>query len=228
MCIATTAARILEGLNLLHQRVEHPDRARHRRGRNRRDRQGIAFGRFRRQVSRQRGGRGCLNYRLAPDRNLYVADRRLRIDYAINYREALHEQARRGVHEHAVRAGQAAVEAARQGAFWPYHDLLFRNGGRLTDADLVGYADSLGLDDEAFADALADGRHAGRVEADRLLGASLAVTGTPTFFVNGYRIVGTPPIWVFELALEAFREGRVESRRLAPPRPPEDDGRAER
>ena len=132
------------------------------------------------------------------------------------------------IHEHAVRAGQAAVEAERQGAFWPYHDLLFRNGGRLTDADLVGYADSLGLDDEAFADALADGRHAGRVEADRLLGASLAVTGTPTFFVNGYRIVGTPPIWVFELALEAFREGRVESRRLAPPRPPEDDGRAER
>ena len=62
-------------------------------------------------------------------------------------------------------------------------------------------------------------------EADRLLGASLAVTGTPTFFVNGYRIVGTPPIWVFELALEAFREGRVESRRLTPPRPPEDDGR---
>ena len=29
----------------------------------------------------------------------------------------------------------------------------------------------------------------------------------------------------FELALEAFREGRVESRRLTPPRPPEDDGR---
>lgn len=129
------------------------------------------------------------------------------------------------MHEHATHAAQAAVEAERQGAFWAYHDLLFRNGDRLTDADLVGYADSLGLDGEAFADALADGRHAGRVEADRLLGTSLAVTGTPTFFVNGYRIVGTPPIWVFELALEAFREGRVESRPLEPPRPPGQGGR---
>ena len=132
------------------------------------------------------------------------------------------------MHEHATRAAQAAVEAERQGAFWAYHDLLFRNGERLTDADLVGYADSLGLDAGAFADALADGRHAGRVEADRLLGTSLAVTGTPTFFVNGYRIVGTPPIWVFELALEAFREGRVESRPLEPPRPPGEVGRDDR
>ena len=132
------------------------------------------------------------------------------------------------MHEHATRAAQAAVEAERQGAFWAYHDILFRNGERLTDADLVGYADSLGLDAEAFADALAQERHAGRVEADRLLGTSLAVTGTPTFFVNGYRIVGTPPIWVFELALEAFREGRVESRPLEPPRPPGDDGRNDR
>jgi protein-disulfide isomerase len=132
------------------------------------------------------------------------------------------------MHEHATRAAQAAVEAERQGAFWAYHDILFRNGERLTDADLVGYADSLGLDAEAFAVALAQERHAGRVEADRLLGTSLAVTGTPTFFVNGYRIVGTPPIWVFELALEAFREGRVESRPLEPPRPLGDDGRNDR
>ena len=129
------------------------------------------------------------------------------------------------MHEHALRAARAAVEAERQGAFWAYHDILFRNGDRLTDADLVGYADSLGLDAGAFADALADGRHAGRVEADRLLGTSLAVTGTPTFFVNGYRIVGIPPVWVLDLALEAFRDGRVESRPIEPPRPPEGDGR---
>lgn len=132
------------------------------------------------------------------------------------------------MHEHAFRAARAAVEAERQGAFWAYHDLLFRNGERLTDTDLVGYADSLGLDAEAFAAALAEGRHTGRVEADRGLGTELAVTGTPTFFVNGYRIVGTPPIWVFELALEAFREGRVESRPLERPRPQEADGRNDR
>ncbi len=132
------------------------------------------------------------------------------------------------MHTHAPRAAQAAVEAQHQEAFWEYHDILFRNRDRLADVDLVGYADSLDLDSAAFAAALADDRHAGRVEEDVRLGYTLAVTGTPTFFVNGYRISGVPPLWVFDLALKAFREGRVDPRPLAPPRPPGDDGREER
>lgn len=129
------------------------------------------------------------------------------------------------MHAHADRAAQAAVEADRQGAFWDYHDLLFRHPDRLTDADLVGYADTLDLDTGAFVAALRDGRHAGRVEEDARLGATLAVTGTPTYFVNGYRISGVPALWVFELALEAFREGRVEAKPLQPPRPPGEGSR---
>lgn len=132
------------------------------------------------------------------------------------------------IHARAGRAAQAAVEADRQGAFWEYHDLLFRHRDRLSDVDLVGYADSLGLDSEAFADALADGRHAGRVEQDLALGYALAVTGTPTYFVNGYRITGVPPVWVFALALEGFREGRIEARPIVPPRPPDAGGRSGR
>lgn len=118
------------------------------------------------------------------------------------------------MHEHARRAAEAAVEAGRQDAFWRYHDLLFAHQGRLTDTDLVGYADSLGLDSEAFAEALAEGAHAEIVEADITFGRSLAVTGTPTFFLGGYRVVGVPPLWVFEEALEAFRKERVEPRPL--------------
>lgn len=124
------------------------------------------------------------------------------------------------MHPHAERAAQAAVEAQRQGAFWAYHDLLFRHQDRLTDVDLVGYADSLDLDVEAFREALRDGRHADVVARDRALGRQLAVTGTPTFFVNGYRIVGAPPIWVFEEAIRAFEEERVEPRALEPSGPP--------
>ena len=121
------------------------------------------------------------------------------------------------MHEHAARAAQASVEAARQGAFWRYHDLLFARQERLTDADLVGYADSLGMDAAAFARALEAGTHEGAVQQDVSLGVALAVTGTPTFFVNGYRLVGVPPLWVFEEALEAFEEGLVEPRPLEPP-----------
>lgn len=124
------------------------------------------------------------------------------------------------MHPHAERAAMAAVEAQRQGAFWEYHDLLFRNQDRLTDADLVGYADSLDLDVDAFAASLREGWHAEAVGADRALGRSLAVTGTPTFFVNGYRIVGAPPVWVIEEAIRAFEAGRVEPKALEPAGPP--------
>lgn len=121
------------------------------------------------------------------------------------------------IHPDAELAAQAAVEAHRQGAFWDYHDLLFRHQDRLAGADLIGYADSLGLDGEAFAEALEAGTHAAAVAADRRMGASLGVTGTPTFFINGYRVVGVPPIWVFEEAIRAFRRGTAERRPLAAP-----------
>jgi protein-disulfide isomerase len=119
------------------------------------------------------------------------------------------------MHEHAARAAQAALEAERQDAFWTYHDLLFENQGALSDPELVGYAERLGLDAEAVERALAEGTHQARMHADMELGQSLGVTGTPTFFLNGFRLQGVPPIWVFELAIEAFREGLVEPRPLA-------------
>jgi protein-disulfide isomerase len=119
-------------------------------------------------------------------------------------------------HAYAGRAAQAAVEAQEQGAFWRYHDLLFAHQDRLTDVDLIGYADSLKLDTDRFASVLSNSEHIETVERDIALGLSLAVTGTPTFFVNGYRLVGVPPLWVFETALEVFRTGRVEKRALEP------------
>lgn len=119
-------------------------------------------------------------------------------------------------HAYAGRAAQAAVEAQEQGAFWRYHDLLFAHQDRLTDVDLIGYADSLKLDTDRFASALSNGKHIQVVERDIALGLSLAVTGTPTFFVNGYRLVGVPPLWVFETALHVFGTGRLEKRALEP------------
>lgn len=120
------------------------------------------------------------------------------------------------MHSHAESAARAAVEAHRQAAFWEYHDLLFRHQDALTDVDLIGYADSLGLDTGGFEEAVRGEAHAERVAVDVALARSLGVRGTPTFYVNGYRVVGVPPVWVFEEAIAAFEEGTAKKRPLQP------------
>lgn len=119
------------------------------------------------------------------------------------------------MHEYAARAAQASIEAELQGRFWPYHDRLFESQSALSDADLVGHAEELGLDADAFERALGAGTHQARMHADMNMGRSLGVTGTPTFFLNGFRLQGVPSLWMLEIALEAFRKGVVESRPLA-------------
>ena len=54
------------------------------------------------------------------------------------------------VHPNAQLAAEASEAAAAQGAFWPMHDLLLEHQDALGPADLVGYADQLGLDVERF------------------------------------------------------------------------------
>jgi len=44
----------------------------------------------------------------------------------------------------AMLAHEAALAAGAQGKFWEMHDTLFENQTKLTRADLLGYAKSLG------------------------------------------------------------------------------------
>ena len=71
--------------------------------------------------------------------------------------------------------------------------------------DLIGYAEQLGLDVERFTDALRE--HAGAVRvAEDVDGADLsAVSGTPTFFINGQRHYGAYDIATLSAAVRAAR-----------------------
>jgi Na+/H+ antiporter NhaA len=94
------------------------------------------------------------------------------------------------VHPHAQLAAEAAEAADKQGGFWEMHDMLMDHQGALTTRDLVGYADSIGLDTDKFAADLR--KHAGAYRiAEDIDSADLAtVSGTPTFFINGNRYYG--------------------------------------
>jgi protein-disulfide isomerase len=90
----------------------------------------------------------------------------------------------------AMLAHEAALAAGAQGKFWEMHDTLFENQTHLTRADLLGYAKSLALDLAAFQQALDNHTYRPIVERDLAEAAGLGVTTTPTFFVNGRRLVG--------------------------------------
>jgi protein-disulfide isomerase len=89
--------------------------------------------------------------------------------------------------EHAAEAAESVAARAGEATFWDMHDLLYENQQALEDADLVTYAASLGVDEDAVADDLASGAMATRVRKDFRGGVRSGVNGTPTFFINGVR-----------------------------------------
>jgi protein-disulfide isomerase len=98
----------------------------------------------------------------------------------------------RSSHPRAHAAACAAEAAARQGAFWPMHDALFADQGRLEDPHLWARAERLGLDVARFeadrrSDAVAE-----RVRADFRAGVRAGVATTPTVFVDGRAHPGRP------------------------------------
>ncbi len=59
-------------------------------------------------------------------------------------------------------------------------------------------ASEAGLDGDALQACVESGRYQDEVEAAVQEGRRLAVSGTPTFFINGHRLVGAQPWEAFE------------------------------
>ena len=96
----------------------------------------------------------------------------------------------RASHPRALAAAHAAEAAAAQGAFWPMHDALFADQGRLEDQHLWARAERLGLDLERFeADRRSDAV-ARRVREQFHGGVRAGVATTPTVFAGGARRAG--------------------------------------
>ncbi len=95
------------------------------------------------------------------------------------------------VHPHARMAAEAAEAAAQQNAFWQLHDIMLEHQSELTAKDLLRYAERIGVDADRFRRDLADHTGAGRIDRDIEQAAASGVVGTPTFFVNGQRLVGS-------------------------------------
>jgi protein-disulfide isomerase len=89
------------------------------------------------------------------------------------------------IHPNAQLAHQAGMAAKEQGKFWEMHDLLFGNQHRVERADLIGYAQKIGLDIRRFERDMDSDRVKQVIAADVADGAKVGVTGTPSFLING-------------------------------------------
>jgi protein-disulfide isomerase len=106
------------------------------------------------------------------------------------------------MHDRAGPAAEAAEAAGEQGKFWQMHDKMFANQQALDAASLDKYAQEIGLDMGRFKAALASGKFKERIAADSKQAAQFGVTGTPTFFVNGRKIVGASPFDEFKAVID--------------------------
>ena len=98
------------------------------------------------------------------------------------------------IHKFAEPASRASIAAGRQDKFWEMHDKLFQNYRALDDASLKKYAGEIGLDVAKFEKDMADPAVAAAVQAEMAEAQRLGVSGTPTFFINGYNV----PSWDFQ------------------------------
>jgi protein-disulfide isomerase len=110
------------------------------------------------------------------------------------------------VHPQAQLAAEAAEAAAAQGAFWEMHDLLLAHQDHLRLADLLRYAEELGLDPDRMHEDLKRRTHQSRVARDVESADLSGVAGTPTFFVNGKRHYGAFDLASLSAAVRTARE----------------------
>ena len=88
-------------------------------------------------------------------------------------------------HKFAMPAATAALAAEKQGKFWEFHDLLFKDYNRLNEQKVKEIAQQLNLDMEKFEKDQQDPQIRAMINRDLAEGNRAGVRGTPTIFVNG-------------------------------------------
>lgn len=92
--------------------------------------------------------------------------------------------------------------ANEQGKFWEYIEVLFNNQKEQDKESLKNYAIELGMDGNKFTECIDTSKFEGEIEKDINDGLNYGVGGTPSFFINGYLLVGAQPYEEFEKMIE--------------------------
>jgi|Deesub1362A_J573_1020465.scaffolds.fasta_scaffold04475_1 protein-disulfide isomerase len=106
-----------------------------------------------------------------------------------------------------IMTSSAANCAGEQGKYWEYHNMLFERQTEWIEENLTAnnsplykYAEELGLNLDDFKTCLQSDKYVQEIQKDYLDGLNSGVTGTPTLFINGIKVVGfNPPEKYYEI-----------------------------
>lgn len=105
-------------------------------------------------------------------------------------------------HPRAMALALASEAAALQGAFWPFHDALYDDPGRIDDPHLWARVEQLGLDLDRFEADRRSAAVAERVTSDVRAGLRAGVGLTPTLVApDGAMHPGAPAIALLDAIL---------------------------
>jgi len=122
------------------------------------------------------------------------------------------------IHPWAKDAAIAAscVSSQNLSAFWKLHDFYFANQSKIKPETLLEQSKTFlgptGIDMAKWATCAGDASSPAYIAASKMveqttqLGATMGVTGTPGFFINGQFLNGAQPIEAFEQAISAAKK----------------------
>lgn len=102
-------------------------------------------------------------------------------------------------HTNALPAAETAEAAGAQGKYWEMYDKLYENQDKWSSSTnviniFVGYAKDLGLDVDKFTQDVKGEKYKDRITQDENDGNVIAIDSTPTFFVDGQKMIGVPTL----------------------------------
>lgn len=88
------------------------------------------------------------------------------------------------------------------------HDLLINNSPKLDRASLIRYGRQLGLDTVKFSEAIDKKKYAAEIARDKELAVKMDLYNTPTFFINGRKVVGDRPFGYLKKIIDEELKGK--------------------
>jgi protein-disulfide isomerase len=117
------------------------------------------------------------------------------------------------VHANAAAAAELALCGARQGKFWPLHDLIFKYQDAWAPLKepgpfLLSLADSARVPRKPMETCLMTGSARPELEADAAGARRSGAQSTPTFYIEGGLLVGAQPVQVWKEILDSIYKAK--------------------